>query len=159
VKQRRKANAAAESRLQEENDKDGLELWKVHYHSIKQTYNTNGKTPATRYDPRILNFAIGLLARTSHSVYEDIAKVMMLPDRSHVMRKSSELVSTRGTKAYAMCLNTIKTVDKNLDAMGHKVGSNARLGVIALDAANCSPGLEWDNRRHKMMGMDNTLSY
>jgi hypothetical protein len=154
-----KANDTAETVLQDESNDDGLDLWKVHYKSMKKTYIAGGKTPATRYDPRILNWAIGLLARTSHSIYADIAKVMMLPDRSYVMRKSSELVSTRGTKSHAMCLNTMDTVDRNLKKMGHMEGSNARVGVISLDAVNCSAGLEWDRHGHKMVGMDETLCY
>jgi hypothetical protein len=136
-----------------------LELWQVHFESLKETKKKGSRTSGSRYDPRLLNWAIGLLAKTSHSVYEDIQKVMQLPSRSYVMRKSAELVSTHGTKAHSMCLNTLATVAQRLTDLGHVSGSNGRRGCIAVDAANCLSGLEWDRIGHKMVGTDPTLCF
>ena len=43
-----------------------------------------------------MNWAIALLAKTSKSVYNDIAKVMKLPSPSWVMRKTQDLVGKQG---------------------------------------------------------------
>jgi hypothetical protein len=154
-----KANGPAETFLEEEGQEEELELWKVHFESLKETHKKGGRTSGTRYDPRLLNWAIGLLAKTSHSVYADIQKVMQLPSASYVMRKSSELVSTHGTKAHSMCLNTLATIAKRLTDAGHAPGSNARKCCIAVDAANCLSGLEWDRIEHKMVGTDPSLCF
>jgi hypothetical protein len=154
-----KANGPAEKFLEDKGDEEELDLWKVHFESLKETHKKGGRTSGSRYDPRLLNWAIGLLAKTSHSVYEDIQKVMQLPSRSYVMRKSAELVSTHGTKAHSMCLNTLATVAQRLTELGHVPGSNGRRGCIAVDAANCLSGLEWDRIGHKMVGTDPTLCF
>eukprot|EP00978_Attheya_sp_CCMP212_P042018 scaffold249065_cov30-Attheya_sp.AAC.1 len=58
-----------------------------------------------------------------------------------------------------MCLNTLVTIAKRLTDAGHAPGSNARKGCIAVDAANCLSGLEWDRIGHKMVGTDPSLCF
>eukprot|EP00978_Attheya_sp_CCMP212_P042530 scaffold260569_cov105-Attheya_sp.AAC.1 len=62
-----KANEPAKSFLEEKGEEDELALWQVHFESLKKTSEKGGRTSGSRYDPRLLNWAIGLLAKTSHS--------------------------------------------------------------------------------------------
>ena len=43
------------------------------------------KHSRTTFDPLLLNWAISLLAKTSHSIYEEISQVMKLPSLSYVL--------------------------------------------------------------------------
>jgi hypothetical protein len=42
-----------------------------------------------------MNLAIAFLARTSASIYNEVAKIMMLPNISTVYRKMAELITTK----------------------------------------------------------------
>ena len=50
-------------------DSKEMELWKVHYEHISSVKKNIWKKYRTRIDPLILNWAIALLAKTSHSIY------------------------------------------------------------------------------------------
>ena len=56
-----------------------MALWKVHYVHILAINTSGGKNIQTRFDPLLLKWAIFLLAKTSHSVYKEIAQVIHLP--------------------------------------------------------------------------------
>jgi hypothetical protein len=60
----------------------------------------------------LLNWAIAFLARTSSRVYEEVAKIMMLPHISHVYRKTAKLISTLSDKAFGLHLNTIRSISE-----------------------------------------------
>ena len=62
------------------------------YLLLKRKLKTN--TP-TRFDPLLLNWAIVLLAKTSHSNYEEIAQVMQIPPLSYVLRKTRKWLALR----------------------------------------------------------------
>ena len=49
-----------------------MELWKIHYEHICSV-KKSGKNTRTRFDPLLLNWEIVLLAKTSHSIYEEIS--------------------------------------------------------------------------------------
>ena len=69
-----------------------MALWKVHYEHILAVNASGGKTTQTRFDPLLLKWVIALLAKTSHSVYKEIAQVIHLPSLSYVLRKTKDLV-------------------------------------------------------------------
>ena len=69
-----------------------MALWKVHYEHILAVNASGGENTQTRLDPLLLKWAIALLAKTSHSVYKEIAQVIHLPSLSYVLRKTKDLV-------------------------------------------------------------------
>ena len=75
-----------------DSDSKEIELWKIHYEHISSVKNTSGKNTRTRFGSLPLNWAISLLAKTSHSIYEEISQVMQLPALSYVLRKTKEMV-------------------------------------------------------------------
>ena len=77
------------------------------------------KNTRTRFDLLPLNWATALLAKTSHSIYEEIAQVMKLPSLSYVSRKPKEMVGAQnGLKGYGVNLCTVKIISDNI------IGSN-----------------------------------
>ena len=76
---------------------------------------TSGKNTRTRFDPLLLNWAIALLAKTSHSIYEEISQVMQLPALSYVLRKTKEMVGAQNVeKDHGLNLCNVKTMSGNL---------------------------------------------
>ena len=69
-----------------------MALWKVHYEHILAVNASGGENTQTRLDPLLLKWAIALLAKTSHSVYKEIAQVIYLPSLSYVLIKTKDLV-------------------------------------------------------------------
>lgn len=60
----------------------------------------------------LLNWAISFLARTSSSVYNEVARVMPLPDISYIYHKTAEMVSTMGDEAYSINIDTIQACEQ-----------------------------------------------
>jgi hypothetical protein len=59
----------------------------------------------------IINWAIAFLVQTTSRIYQDVAKVMMLPDISHVYRQTAKLISTEKNKAkIGLHMNTIWSI-------------------------------------------------
>ena len=75
-----------------------MALWKVHYEHILAVNASGGKNSQTIFDPLLLKWAIALLAKTSHSVYKEIAQVIHLPSLSYVLRKTKDLVGAQCVK-------------------------------------------------------------
>ena len=69
-----------------------MALWKVYYEHILDVNTSGGKNNQTRFDIVLPERAIALLAKTSHSVYKEIAQVIHLPSLSYVLRKTKDLV-------------------------------------------------------------------
>jgi hypothetical protein len=72
-----------------ETDEDSKSFFRVymeHFHRNSCIYFENGekRTTGMAYDPMIMDYALCLLAKTSHTVYESIADVMQLPTLSTV---------------------------------------------------------------------------
>ena len=78
-----------------------MALWKVHYVHILAINTSGGKNIQTRFGPLLLNRAIFLLAKTSHSVYKEIAQVIHIPSLSYVLRKTKDLVGSQCVKKYS----------------------------------------------------------
>jgi len=89
-----------------------------------------------------MNWEIAFLARTSASTYNEVAKIMMLPNISTVYRKTAELITTKNDKAYCMHMNTIRSISNH--AHRENWTSNQRIGAIAQDSANIKSGIEHD---------------
>jgi hypothetical protein len=76
---------------------EALELWRLHSEHFSQVHANGGKGQGRKrvaYHPLLLNWAIAFLACTSSRVYGEVAKIMMLPNISHVYRKTAKLIFT-----------------------------------------------------------------
>jgi hypothetical protein len=79
-----------------------LELWRVHAEHIKKVSDDGGKRRGCKaYHPMLINWAIAFLACTSARTYNEVAKIMMLPNISTVYRKTAELVIQKITRPTA----------------------------------------------------------
>jgi hypothetical protein len=84
-----------------------LELWWVHAEHISKVCNNGGKHQGHQsYHPMLMSWAIAFLSCTSASTYNEVAKIMMLPNISTVYRKTAEMITTKSDKAYCMHMNT-----------------------------------------------------
>lgn len=68
-----------------------LEVWQLHREHLTTVWENdgNGRRKKAPVHPVLLNWAIAFLARTSTSVYKEVAKVMMLPDICNVDRNTN----------------------------------------------------------------------
>ena len=138
---------------------EGAEIWRLHAEHIRKVAENGGKGRGFKritYHPLLLNWAIAFLARTSANVYNEVAKVMMLPTISHVQRKTAELISTDKDKAFTLHMNTIERI-RDL-ARKEKWTDHQRIGVIAQDSANIKTGIEHDYVTNDLKGGDETHS-
>ena len=61
---------------------EALELWWVHTEHINRVFENGGKGRGCQnatYHPKLMNWAIAFLARTSSGTYNKVAKIFMLP--------------------------------------------------------------------------------
>ena len=131
-----------------------MELWKIHYCHLNGVIK-NGRNHRTRYDPLLIKWAIALLAKTSHSIYEEIAKLIQLPALSYVLRKNKEIVGEQGVTGYngvhvkhIQSLHTVLVID------------NCRIhGVISFDEMKIKDGIAWDINSTRIIGVDPQLSF
>jgi hypothetical protein len=99
--------------LVEKDDNESLELWQVHADHIRNARRNGGKGCGFKklyYSSTILYWAMAFLACTSNTVYKVVAKVMMLPDISHIHRLTGKIVSTHSSKAFCLHINTIQSL-------------------------------------------------
>ena len=101
-----------ESALKKGGANEEKELWHVFREYIDDVHAQGGKVRGKKgkkvpVPPTILNWAIAFLAKTSASVYNEVQKVMKLPHISYIYKKTAEMVSTLGDKAYAINIDTI----------------------------------------------------
>ena len=111
---------------------EGAEIWRLHAEHIRKVAENGGKGRGfkrTTYHPLLLNWAIAFLARTSANVYNEVAKVMMLPSISHVHKKTVELISTDKDKAFTLHMNNIQRLSDR--ARENNWTGHQRIGVIA----------------------------
>ena len=89
-----------------------LELWHVHAEHIKKVCGNGGKRRRCQtYHPMIINWAIAFLVHTSSSTYNEVAKIMMLPNIITVYWKTAKLITSKNNKAYCMhIMNTICSI-------------------------------------------------
>jgi hypothetical protein len=84
-----------EACFDKEQDEDTRDLFSVyfeHVHKNQDYFRTGKKNRGLRFDPLFFNFALLILARTSHNTYNEIGKVMLLPSLSMV---SPQVFDTR----------------------------------------------------------------
>jgi hypothetical protein len=68
-----------------EDERDFLQVYSRHIHKNQYYYKNGGKkSNGIRFDPLVLQYAFGILAKTSNKVYEEISRVMLLPSLSYV---------------------------------------------------------------------------
>jgi hypothetical protein len=135
------------------------EIWRIHTQHINKVYEQGGKGRGFKrltYHPALLDWSMAFLARTSAGVYSEVAKVMMLPDISHIYRLIAEKVSTESDKAYCQHMNTIRSLSERARKEGWT--SNQRVGCIAQDSANIKAGIEHDYGSNTFKGGDETHS-
>ena len=61
---------------------EALELWWVHTEHINRVFENGGKGRGCQnatYHPKLMNWSIAFLARTSSGTYNEVAKIFMLP--------------------------------------------------------------------------------
>jgi hypothetical protein len=131
--------------LQDGGAPEALELWQLHSNHITQMDKNGGKDQGwkrVKYHPLLMNWAIAFLARTSKRVYEEVAKVMMLPHISHVYRKKAKLVSMQSDKAFGLHINTIQSIHEH--ACCKKWMRHQRIGTVAQDSAHINATIKHD---------------
>eukprot|EP00978_Attheya_sp_CCMP212_P010737 scaffold26127_cov56-Attheya_sp.AAC.1 len=141
------------------NDSDSKELWQYHYEQLSKYAKVGGKKKGMQVDPVILNWCIGLLAKTSNSVYRELQRVFLLPDISWVNKKASERVSTSSCTAHGVHARTIASIDESLKNKGEYLGSDQRLGFLSFDSYQLREGMKWDHQKLTYVGGDDQFSY
>jgi len=99
--------------LVEKGDNETLELWQVHADHVANARRNGGKGRGFKklyYSSTILYWAMAFLARTLNTIYKEVAKVMMLPDISHIHRLTGKIVSTHSGKAFCLLIKTIQSL-------------------------------------------------
>jgi hypothetical protein len=147
-----------------QNDSDSKELWQYHYEQLSKYAKVGGKKKGLLIDPVILNWCMGLLAKTSNSVYRELQRVFLLPDISWVNKKASERVSTSSTTAHGIHTKTIAALDKSLKKKGEESSSpdqrpGQRLGFLSFDSYQLREGMKWDHQKLTYVGGDDQFSY
>ena len=143
-----------EAKLEEAGDEEARELWMIHRESLNAQYENGGKKKgrAVPVNQILLDWAVAFLAKTSASVYKEVAKVMLLPDIRHVQRRTAKLVSRSSEKAMSMCIANMRTIRDRADKEGWS--EHARTGCIGFDSANINPGMEHDYVSNTLSGGD-----
>ncbi len=105
--------------LRSSSESEELELWQIHSkHISKVCSNGKKKHGHQNYHPMLMNWAMAFLACTSSSTYNEVSKIMMLPQIVTVYRKTAELISTKNDKAYCLHMNTIRSISDRADQEG-----------------------------------------
>jgi hypothetical protein len=134
---------------------ESLELWQVHADHIANAQQNGGKGCGFKklyYSSTILYWAMAFLARTLNNVYKEVAKVMMLPDISHIHRLTGKNVSKHSNKAFCLHIKTIQSLRER--AICEKLTPHQMIGVIAQDSANIKAGIEHDYAINTLKGGD-----
>ena len=105
-------SATIELELEKAGDVEACKLWRIHHENLNKHFVNGGKSRGTPVpvDPVMLNWAIAFLAKTSSSIYKEVAKIMVLPDISYVYRNSTKLISHASITGYSLHITTIKNI-------------------------------------------------
>ena len=82
--------AQAQFNKDHKDDENMVFMWELMMEHLKKVDGRKGKMVGIRFHPQILNFALMLLAKTSHSVYQDVQEVLKLPSLSYILRKKKK---------------------------------------------------------------------
>jgi hypothetical protein len=94
------------------------------------------------YHATLIHWAMAFLACTSVCIYNEVAKIMMLPHSRTVYRKMVELITTKHNKAYCLHMNTICCISDH--AYQENRTSHQGIGTVAQDSAKINSGIEHD---------------
>ena len=99
----------------------------------------------------LMSWAIAFLACTSISVYNDVQRVMKLPDLRHVQRETEKMVRN-AAKAFALCTVSMKVISK----MANKDdwSNSTRNGVISFDSCSLNAGVVHGHVTNTIVGGD-----
>jgi hypothetical protein len=177
------ANKHVNSQFPSDDDEPLRAVWKLHFEKMEE-YRKAGfkKTSSIRFDPLLLQFAMGLLSKTSHSTYEQLSKVMVLPSRSYVsrrgydidlsplpltmsfpsnmqlIRKRKKMVGGNKICSRGVCVATIKSMRELARRHGWVKGSNERLGSLSFDSMKIRSGVGYDIN-NDFCGLDVTVPF
>jgi hypothetical protein len=126
------------------------EMWLTHTKHMLNVFAADGNMRKVVQEVAQVDWATVLHARTSKRVYNEISKVMKLPHISTIYRKGNELVSSRNSRAYSLCTQTLAAISRTADEQNWS--DNQRLVFIAVDSANGVAGVEWDYTRQMIVG-------
>lgn len=76
---------------------DERALWEEQMHLMQKGKAEGFRSKGTRYSPAMLNFALWLLATTSNTLYEQLSKVLVLPNIRNVKRDRQKRKGRLGT--------------------------------------------------------------
>jgi hypothetical protein len=115
----------------EKDEDDMLELWQVHADHIANAQQNGGKGSGFKklyYSSTIMYWAMAFLAHMSNTIYKEVAKIMMLPDISHIHRLTEKIVSTHSCKTFCVHIKTIQSLQEH--AIHEKWTPHQMIGVI-----------------------------
>lgn len=113
-----------------EDARDLLQIYYEHVHKQQPYYSNGGKkNQGFRCHPMLFQFAVMVLAKTSHSVYKELAKVMCLPSLSYVSRTIS--ISSSPLTLLFVLLLYFKVLRKQKQTMGTQ-GSHHGVRIEAI---------------------------
>lgn len=148
-----------ETALEEGGAEEEVEMWKIFREHINEVYTAeesskgrNNKKKRVKIREDILDWAIAFLAKTSISTYNEVRKVLKLPHISYVYKKTAEMVSSVKDKAWAVNIDTIKSLAER--ATKEDWTEHQRRGVLAQDSANVSTCMEFDHVSNTLIGGD-----
>ena len=141
--------------LVEKGEEEMLELWQVHADHIVNARKNGRKGHGFEklyYSSAILYWALAFLACRCNTIYKEGAKVMMLPDRSHIHWLTGKIISMHSSKAFCLHIKTIQLLREH--AIHEKWTPHHMIGVIAQDSANIKTGIEHDYASNTLKGGD-----
>jgi len=135
-------------------EEEVVEIWQLHKEHLDRVYDNGGtsRNKKAPVHPVLLNWAIAFLARTSASTYNEVRRVMKLPHISYIYRKTAEMVSTMGDKAYFINFDTCRGIGGRADK--EKWTAHQRWGAISVDSCNVTPQYEHDYVSNGLVGGD-----
>ena len=107
---------------------------------INRMTTSDGGRHNSVYHPKLMNWAIAFLARTSSGTYNKVAKIFMMTHIITVYQKTAEIITTKNNKAYCLHMHTIRNIGER--AHFENWTSHQRIGAIAQDSANINSGIE-----------------
>jgi hypothetical protein len=93
---------------------------------------------------------MAFLACVSNTIYKEVAKILMLPDISHIHRLTGKIVSTHSGKASCVHMKTIQLLQER--AICETWTPHQMISVIAQDLANIKTGIEHNYTSNTLKG-------
>ena len=84
------------------------------------------------------------------NVYNEVARIMQLPDISHIYHRPAAMVSLHSNKAWCLHMNTIQSLRKR--SLDEKWTPHQMIGELAQDSANVRSTLKHDYATNMIKG-------